>query len=490
MSAPATIEEFHDLVLKSGVLDEQRLDDYFRQLRAGHPLPTQPAVLADQMVRDGLLTRFQVDLFLQGKYLGFRIGNYTILEMIGSGGMSQVYLCEHKVHRCRVALKVLSRVEDATLLKRFYREARATFALDHPNIVRGYEIDHDKRNHYLVMEYVDGSSLHQIVASRGPLSILRAAHYIRQAAIGLQHAHENKLVHRDIKPGNLLVDRAGVVKILDLGLARFFQEEEDTLTHGVLGTIDYLAPEQSRDSHDVDIRADIFSLGATFYFILTGVPPFGDGTAEQKLAGLRSQEPKPIRLLRREVPEELAAMIEKMMAKVPMRRYQTPAEVVTALEPWTRDPIAPPPETEMPRRSPSAAVAGLPNANEVMREVLALGPPSSFATTARKTGPGSDPAHPAAPAKRESKEPVEPLPKTRPEPCPPTVSSDQRSPAYDPTLLVDDDSAPHRRLPARQRISVDWTAMSPPRQSSWFWWVALAVTAVIAAGVGVYFYQR
>jgi eukaryotic-like serine/threonine-protein kinase len=470
MPAPATIEEYRDLVLKSGVLDERRLDDYLQKLRAGQSLPAQPAALAQRMVGDGLLTRFQVDHFLQGKYLGFSIGNYTILEMIGSGGMSQVFLCEHKVHRCRVALKVMSRVEDATLLKRFYREARATFALDHPNIVRGYEIDQDKRNHYLVMEYVDGASLHQIVASRGPLSLLRAAHYMRQAAIGLQHAHEAKLVHRDIKPGNLLVNRAGVITILDLGLARFFQEEEDTLTHGVLGTVEYLAPEQSRDSHDVDIRADIFSLGATFYFILTGVPPFGEGTAEQKIAGLRNQEPKPIRQRRPEVSVELAAIVDRMMAKAPMQRYQTPAEVVAALEPWTRDPIAPPPETEMPRLSPAAAVAGVPNANEVLKDTLHVGPLSTFSSASRRTGGKT----------------LKPPPNASPK----AVPENQRPREYDPTLLIDDDSAPRRPIPATQRVSVDWTPLTEPRRKVWLWWLIVAGTALIAVGAGVFFYQR
>ena len=224
------------------------------------------------LVRDGLLTHFQAEQFLQGKWRRFTIGKYKVLETLGAGGMGSVYLCEHKLMRRRVAVKVLpaAKAEDPAALERFYREARAVAALDHPNIVRAYDIDQDENLHFLVMEYVDGASLQEIVKKSGPLDVLRACHYIRQAAVGLQHAHEAGLVHRDIKPGNILVDRTGTVKILDMGLARFFHDEEDMLTkkydENVLGTADYLAPEQALDSHGVDIRADIYSLGATFYF--------------------------------------------------------------------------------------------------------------------------------------------------------------------------------------------------------------------------------
>src|SRR5262249_4049617 len=162
--------------------------------------------------------------------------------------------------RRRVAVKVLptAKASDPSALERFYREARAVAALDHANIVHAYDIDQDENLHFLVMEYVDGASLQEIIKKTGPLDPLRAAHYIYQAAVGLEHAHAAGLVHRDIKPGNVLVDRCGTVKILDMGLARFFHDEEDILTkkydENVLGTADYLAPEQALDSHGVDIR--------------------------------------------------------------------------------------------------------------------------------------------------------------------------------------------------------------------------------------------
>src|SRR6516225_2698381 len=350
MAAPTTIEEFLDLVRKSGVVDEKRLDVYWEQLRAAAPLPADLGKLAGTFVRDGLLTHFQAEQFLQGKWRRFTIGKYKVLERIGSGGMGSVYLCEHKLMRRRVAVKVLptAKAEDTSSLERFYREARAVAALDHVNIVRAYDIDQDDKLHFLVMEYVDGSSLQEMVKRGGPMDPIRAAHYIRQAAHGLQHAHETAgLVHRDIKPGNILVDRSGIVKVLDMGLARFFHDEEDILTkkydENVLGTADYLAPEQALDSHGVDIRADIYSLGATFYFCLTGRTPFAEGTIAQKLIWHQTRQPKAIRGLRTEVPDEVVAIVDKMMAKEAGQRYQTPKEVMEALEPFTQTPIPPPP---------------------------------------------------------------------------------------------------------------------------------------------------
>src|SRR6516165_9669120 len=265
MPAPTTNDELLDLLRKSGVQEEKKLDAYLDKLRAANTLPSEPSKLAGYMVRDGLLTNFQAEQLLLGKWRRFNIGKYKVLERLGAGGMGSVYLCEHKLMRRRVAVKVLptAKAEDPSSLERFYREARAVAALDHPNIVRAYDIDQDDNLHFLVMEYVDGASLQEIGKKIGPLDVTRACQYIYQSAKGLQHAHETAgLVHRDIKPGNILVDRTGVVKILDMGLARFFHDEEDILTkkydENVLGTADYLAPEQALDSHGVDIRADLY----------------------------------------------------------------------------------------------------------------------------------------------------------------------------------------------------------------------------------------
>jgi serine/threonine protein kinase len=368
MSAPATVGEFLELVRKSRTLDTNRLLAYLQRLGSTSNPPGDPASLARYLVRDGFLTLFQARHLLQGKWRGFYLGNYKVLERLGTGGMGCVYLCEHQLLRRRVAVKVLllSRIQDPRSLQCFYREARAIAALDHPNIVRAYDFAEEAGLHYLVMEHVDGSSLHELIRTYGPLEVARAAHYIRQAALGLQHAYERAaLVHRDIKPSNILVDRHGTVKILDLGLVRFSQEDEDlpspTYPRSVLGTADYIAPEQTRDSQATDIRADIYSLGATFYFCLAGRPPFEAGTLGQKLIWQQTRQPKPIRSLCPQVPAELAAVVEKMMAKDPARRFQVPREVAEALTPWTPGPRPHPPGDRVSRLNPTtrgARVAG------------------------------------------------------------------------------------------------------------------------------------
>ncbi|HKI35698.1 MAG TPA: serine/threonine-protein kinase, partial [Gemmataceae bacterium] len=385
MPAPTTTDEFLDLVRKSGVVEDKRLDAYLARLRAAGPITPEPAKFAGFLVRDGILTHFQAEQVLQGKWRRFTIGKYKVLERLGSGGMGSVYLCEHKLMRRRVAVKVLptAKADDPSSLERFYREARAVAALDHPNIVRAYDIDQDDKLHFLVMEYVDGSSLQEIIKKVGPMDVTRAAHYMRQSALGLQHAHESAgLVHRDIKPGNILVDRTGVVKILDMGLARFFHDEEDILTkkydENVLGTADYLAPEQALDSHGVDIRADIYSLGATFYFCLTGRTPFTEGTVAQKLIWHQTRQPKSIKQTRPEVPDGLAALIERMMAKDPAQRPQTPQQIADALAPFTQSAIGPPPDQEMPHLSPAAlGLPGTEAAPAPSTPAAAPGPPSS-----------------------------------------------------------------------------------------------------------------
>src|SRR3954465_2703501 len=215
MAVPSTSNEFLDAVRESGVVEDDRLNAFLEQWYAVSPLPENPKELAREMLEAKLITPFQHDQLLQGKRRGFIIaGKYILLDHLGAGGMGSVYLCEHKVMKRRVAIKVLptSFAQDEEYLKRFHREARAAAALDHPNIVRAHDIDQDGKLHFLVMEYVDGSSLQEIVKRGGPLPGPRARPYVRQVALGLQHAHEAGWVHRDIKPANLLLDRSGLVK--------------------------------------------------------------------------------------------------------------------------------------------------------------------------------------------------------------------------------------------------------------------------------------
>jgi serine/threonine protein kinase len=364
MPVPTTADDFLALVRKSGLVEPSALEAFER----GFPIdpPSEPKRLAKVMVREGVLTRLQAGQLLRGKWRAFVIGGkYKLLEHLGTGGMGQVYLCEHIRMGRQVAIKILppDKAGDKICLDRFFREAKAAAALDHPNIVRAHDIDHDRSGpdplHFLVMEYVDGNNLQFIVDKFGRLSIERACHYIAQTADALQHAHEAGLVHRDIKPANLLLDRSGLIKVLDLGLARFFFDAGDNLTrqlgkHTIIGTADYLAPEQASDGHTADIRADIYSLGVTFYFFLTGRSPYKEGTIAQKLLYHRLQQPEPIKNVRPEVPDGIARIIDRMLAKDPSARYLEPIAVRRALDLWTSRPIPPPPETEMPRLSRAA----------------------------------------------------------------------------------------------------------------------------------------
>jgi eukaryotic-like serine/threonine-protein kinase len=361
MPAPASFDDLLKLIRKSGMIEEPRLDAYLEKLRTTNAIPSDVRKLAGAMVRDGILTYFQAEQFMLGKWRGFTIGKYKLLERIGFGGMGQVFLCEHMYMRRRVAIKVLppAKAEEPAALGRFYREARAAAALDHPNIVRTHDIDQDGNLHFLVMEYVDGSSLLEIIKKKGPMAYDRACHYIWQSVQGLDHAFRVGVIHRDIKPGNILVDRFGISKILDMGLARFYNSDDDMLTKkydekSVLGTADYVAPEQTVNSHDVDVRADIYSLGATFYFLLSGHPPFPDGTISQKLISHQTREPVPIRQIRPDIPQDLADIVAKMMAKSIDLRYQTPAEVYESLLPYVQEQVQLPPEDEMPLLSPAA----------------------------------------------------------------------------------------------------------------------------------------
>lgn len=366
MPAPTTVEALLDFGYRSGLLEPTGVETLQTRLN-GHA-PTTPRALADALIEHGLLTNFQAQKLLAGRWRGFTIAQkYRLLERLGSGGMGEVYLCEHVHMDRRVAIKVLpvAQAADPACLARFYREAKAVARLDHPNIVRAHDIDREDKLHFIVLEYVDGCNLHEFVRKNGMLAPLRAAHYIRQAALGLQHAHEAGVVHRDIKPGNLLLDRQGCVKILDMGLARFFHEDtgayvQEYETGYVIGTADFLAPEQVVDSQ-VDIRADIYSLGCSLYYLLIGKSPFQEGTPSQKLVWQQVRYPKPVRSIRPEIPVELAAVLDKMLAKEPERRYQTPALVAEALASLTQEPVPPPTPEEMP--PPSLAQTGRPSSH-------------------------------------------------------------------------------------------------------------------------------
>lgn len=332
--AKLKVEQFVDLVKRSGLVDDERLT---QALSGVDQSVKDSGIVASSLTKAGLLTEWQSEKLLQGRHKGFYLGKYKLLNHIGTGGMGSVYLAEHQVMRHRVAIKLLPShlAAQTSYVERFHQEARAAAALSHPNIIRAFDVDQHESFHYLVMEFVDGSDIQQIVSRSGPLDYETAANYARQSAEGLAFAHRGGLIHRDIKPANLLVNKAGVVKILDMGLARFTDESQGSLTMAydqkMIGTVDYLAPEQALDSHKVDARADIYSLGCTLYFMLTGDAPFPQGTIPQRLMQHQSVEPTDIRKFRPDAPEALIAICRKMMAKSLNDRFQSGDEVALAL---------------------------------------------------------------------------------------------------------------------------------------------------------------
>lgn len=345
MTLKLTAQSFLQGVRQSGLLGADEVDAFLASYRDAGGESNNPTALAQAFVAGKLLTGWQAEQLLQGRCRGFLLGRYRLLSLLGTGENSAVFLARHTGLDRLAAIKILPahRVKDTSYLGRFYREAKAVASLNHPNIVRAYDVDSQKNDdtelHYLVLEYIDGTNLEKLVIRDGRLSPSVAVDAIRQAAMGLGHAHEAGLVHRDVKPSNILIDGEGTVKLLDLGLARFFRDEEEeslTLKHDekVLGTADYLSPEQAIDSHAVDHRADIYSLGCTLFYVLTGKPPFNDGTLVQRMLAHQTRPVPSLSESREDIAPGLQPIIEKMMAKKPGDRYQSATDIVDELTVW------------------------------------------------------------------------------------------------------------------------------------------------------------
>jgi len=311
--------------------------------------------LADKLQRRGWLTSFQAEQLLEGRGHELVLGPFIVLDRLGKGGMGEVFKASHTRLGRIVALKVIrpEHLKYPGVAERFEREARAAARLQHPNVVTIHDVQDTGGTLYIAMELIDGIDLSRLVKQNGPLAVAQACEYARQAALGLQHAYERDLVHRDIKPSNLMVTRLegtteafGLVKILDFGLARVSDEgggsETLTPTDQWLGTPDYIAPEQARNSKGVDIRADIYSLGCALYFFLTGRSPFAGGNRVEKLVARLEREAPPASHHRPQVPARLDAVLSRMMARAPEARYATPLDVARALEPFCTGGAQPP----------------------------------------------------------------------------------------------------------------------------------------------------
>lgn len=333
---PQTANQLLDWLVEHGFLSEAR----------AAPLRTPPAdfpnarALASVLIQRKWLEPYQANQILQGHGEMLVLGPYRLLERLGEGAMGQVFKAWNpKLERIQ-AVKMIHKEHLASrkAMERFRREMETASHLDHPNIVLVRDADEVDNRPYMVMDYVDGTDLSRMVKESGPLPIAHAVDFIRQAADGLQHAHDRGVIHRDIKPGNLLVARDGTVKILDFGLARFQTSEGEagrlTQFGSVLGTVDYIAPEQAENAQAADHRSDIYSLGCTLYFILTARAPFPGATMVERVSARMVGKPPSVRAVRPEVPRGLDSVLQKMMARDPAERYPSAREVARALAPF------------------------------------------------------------------------------------------------------------------------------------------------------------
>ena len=332
---PIPLEQFVRQLEESGVLASETLKDFLPPRQS----PKDAEDLARELVRHKKLTRFQAEEVYRGKGRSLALGNYILLEKIGAGGMGQVYKAEHqRMHRL-VAVKVLpaSMTRNAAAVARFEREATAVARLSHPNIVAAFDADLAGDVHFLVMEWVDGIDLAALVKKEGPLPLERALDYVTQAARGLGAAHAQGIVHRDIKPSNLLLDKKGTVKVLDMGLARIDaadipRQAELTTAGSIMGTVDYMSPEQALNTSSADARSDIYSLGCTLFYLLTGHAAYAGDSLMAKLLAHRDFPIPSLCEARPDLPGTVDRLFRKMVSKQAGDRYQSIAELLPELE--------------------------------------------------------------------------------------------------------------------------------------------------------------
>ena len=332
-----SLTQFLDRLADSGLMSPTDLQAFVAGLPAGQK-PKDGRDLARLLVKSKTLTAFQVQQIFSGKGQSLVLGNYVILDKLGQGGMGLVLKAEHRRMKRVVALKILSPalMKTPEAVQRFQREVEAAAKLEHPHIVTAHDADEAGGTHFLVMQYVEGTDLSALVKEQGPLRIEKALPCILQAARGLEYAHKRGVVHRDIKPANLLLDSEGTIKVLDMGLARLesagADQDQLTGTGQIMGTVDYMAPEQAMDTKTADARADIYSLGVTFWYLLTGRAVYEGDTLMAKFLAHREQAIPSLRAACPQVSPELEAVFAKMLAKTPETRYQSMTEVIAALD--------------------------------------------------------------------------------------------------------------------------------------------------------------
>jgi serine/threonine protein kinase len=390
MPSPEKLAAFVEAVRASGLLSAAEMDALAQA--AAEPDADAEAILRD-IVRRGLLTAYQVRRLWKGQGSRLFLNQYILLDRLGEGGMGEVFRARHTRLDRDVALKVMRKEKLAKpeSVKRFRREIRAAATLAHENVVMAYDADQSGDVHFFAMEFVDGTTLDRLVEEKGPLPVAEACEYARQTALGLQHAFEKGLTHRDIKPANLLVDKNGVVKISDLGLVLVEDPETAEAASRItkegltVGTPDFVAPEQARNPRAADVRADIYSLGCTLYYLLQGEVPFPGGTPTEKM--LRHARESVPAMTRPDVPPGVKAVVATMTARKPEQRFQTPAAVATALEPFARPPAARETPTQLAAVTESLTEDELPMpTNKTPPDTRFQFPPVADKPRARKAG--------------------------------------------------------------------------------------------------------
>ena len=338
-----THSNFRDTALASELVTEEQWRNALNELAksqdgesSSSAAPSEKKI-AQQLVEMKIISAYQADQLLTGR-TKLNLGPYLITDWIGQGGMGQVFKAEHEMLGRESAVKVLPLHKTTPeAIENFRREIRAQAKLDHPNLVRAFDAGEDGNVHYLVVEYVPGTDLRRLVRSKGKLSVQQAANIVKQSAEGLAHAHERDLIHRDIKPGNILVTPDGVSKLSDLGLAFYLNDATDPRAGKIVGTADYLSPEQIRTPQHITSASDIYSLGCTLYYAVTGKVPFPGGTPKSKARRHLEETPWHPRRFNEEVSDDFVDLIGDMMEKDPKERIQSAEEVAERLAPWSAD---------------------------------------------------------------------------------------------------------------------------------------------------------
>jgi serine/threonine protein kinase len=363
---PPTRTHFRECALTSGLVTLADVEQARAELRAtAGESDAESAIsdrqLADKLIEMGRLNSYQADQLLNGR-TKLNLGSYRILDSIAQGGMGQVFKAEHSVMGRIVAVKVLPRSKSTPdAIKSFTREIRAQARLDHENLVRAFDAGHDGNVYFLVTEYIPGTDLRRYVRNRGVLNMREAATIISQAAAGLQHAHELGLIHRDVKPGNILVTPDGQSKLSDLGLAGWLNEGEESLHPGkIVGTADYLPPEQIMAPGVITPAGDIYSLGCTLYYAVTGKVPYQGGTTREKAHRHCTDTPWHPRHVKPALSDEFLEVLAAMMQRDPAKRIQTANEVIRRLAPWAGKAVPAPDEPDQTAGVPPRANSPLP----------------------------------------------------------------------------------------------------------------------------------